>query len=136
MLNEIQIVAATLYAECEGEPWAGKVMVGEVMAVRASERNQTLKTICLAPKQFTAWNDKTMAQMEAQVNAWEKQVNNQAWKDCKTIAAMICKAGYEVTSTANHYLNPKTANPKTVKKWKKEMTLVAVVGNHNFYRAK
>lgn len=132
MLTEIMIIALTLMGEAEGEPYTGKVMVAEVIINRAQVGKQSLKTVCLAPKQFSCWNGKRSEKLIARLPTLEKQASNQAWKDCKQIAVMVCKPDYKTSTRATHYFNPEKCNPK----WAKAMWICASVGNHLFLREK
>lgn len=122
MTDEI-IIAATLFAEAGGEPWAGKIMVAEVMLNRAKGR--TLRQVCLEPRQFSCWNDRRS--MLRNIPAMQKTA---AWADCLRLARTIMQPGYKVTSSATHYANLKLCSPQ----WVKGMVLVGAVGAHTFFR--
>src|SRR5206468_12010195 len=53
----INYLAATLVGECRGEPIEGIIGVANVIRNRAFAADSTLKEICLAPKQFSCWNE-------------------------------------------------------------------------------
>lgn len=122
--SDKEIVAATICAEAGGEPWAGQVMVGEVIANRAINGGMSVRTVCLAPKQFSCWNNR--GTMEIRMQTMRR---HPAWADCLRIAESICQKNYKPVSQVTHYFNPKKANPK----WARGMKLVAVVGKHRFY---
>jgi spore germination cell wall hydrolase CwlJ-like protein len=127
MINEIMIIALTIAGEAAGEPRAGKVMVGEVIANRAKERKQTPKFVCLSKNQFSCWNGARGKKLRRSLKSLEKQ-NSPAWQDCKAIAKEICKRGYQPVSPAQYYYNPALCSPS----WARSMDIVASVGQHLF----
>jgi spore germination cell wall hydrolase CwlJ-like protein len=131
MITGMMIFAATIMMEAEGEPYAGKVMVAEVAVNQAHVRNKTIAKTCRIPKLFSCWNGKTIRQVSQKIAKWEKQPNNQAWKDCKIIASEICKPGYETATKSTNYYNPAKCNPY----WAKSMQVCASVGNHLFLKS-
>ena len=58
-LDARQIVGITIDLEARGEPIEGKIGVGCVLRnrVRTRYRGDSYLAVCLAPKQFSAWND-------------------------------------------------------------------------------
>jgi len=129
MITELTIVALTLWGECRGEPHAGKVMVGEVIANRAVDRKQSLKFVCLSKNQFSCWNGEQGKKLFRSLKSLEKE-NSPAWHDCKAIAAEICKRGYKHVSPAQYYFNPSLCNPP----WARSLQVCARVGRHVFLR--
>ena len=127
MITEVLIVVLTLWGECRGEPWAGKVMVGEVIVNRSRLSGQTLREVCLAPRQFSCWNGLAGKKLEAEL-CNPQTIGSPSWENCIRIAKVLC-GGYEPISPATHYFNPRLCSPS----WAKSMTLVAKVGNHDFY---
>lgn len=123
--TDIDIAAATICAEAGGEPWAGKVMVGEVIANRAIKSGMSIRSVCFAPRQFSCWNNRLNT-----IRIIESMKRSPAWADCVMVATSICQPGYTPVSPATHYFNPTLANPK----WAKVMELVSIVGNHRFYK--
>jgi spore germination cell wall hydrolase CwlJ-like protein len=122
--TDIEIAAATICAEAGGEPFAGQVMVGETIANRSINNGTSIRDVCLAPKQFSCWNNS--GTMELRMQTMRK---HPAWGDCLRIAESICQTGYAPVSPCTHYFAPAKANPS----WAKGMKLVAVVGGHRFY---
>ena len=131
MINQIMIVALTIAGEAAGEPHAGKIMVGEVIANRAKDRKQSLKFVCLSKNQFSCWNGARGKKLRRSLKSLEKQ-NSPAWRDCKAIAKEICKRGYKPVSPAQYYYNPSLCSPP----WAQSMVLVASVGQHLFLKEK
>jgi len=122
--NDIHVAAATICAEAGGEPFAGQVMVGETIANRAINSGKSIRDVCLAPKQFSCWNNR--GTMELRMQTMRK---HPAWGDCLRIAESICQPGYKPMLPVTHFYAPKLCHPA----WAKRMLLVAVVGNHRFY---
>lgn len=134
-LPEVIVVALTLYLEAGNQPYAGKVMVGDVIKNRSAICGKPLKVVCLQKNQFSCWNRKQPRKV------WRKlkldcDAAYQSWVECMTVARMVCKPDYTPATPATYYLNPKTANKKTMKIWKKTLHKVAVVCDHVFYREK
>ena len=118
------IAAATICAEAGGEPFAGQVLVGETIANRAQQSYASIRDICLAPRQYSCWNNR--GTMELRMQTMRTQP---AWNDCLMIAESICQPGYTPVSPVTHFFNPKLCKPL----WANRMRLVAVIGNHRFY---
>jgi len=127
-MAEALVVALTILGEAGGEDFDGQVMVLEVIVNRSNQRGQTLKEVCLAPKQFSCWNGSAAKKLIAKTADWNT-INSHSWADCIRLARMACMGGYRTTTTATHYFNPKLCNPS----WAKSMKRVATVGNHEFY---
>lgn len=123
--TDVEIVAATICAEAGGEPWAGQIMCGEVIANRAKKTGLTPKQICLQPRQFSCWNNK--GQMELRMQTMRR---HPAWEDCRTIAESICRPGYKTVSPVTHYANLALCSPA----WAVSMEKIAVVGRHTFFK--
>jgi hypothetical protein len=128
MIAEMAVVALTIMAEGENQPWAGKVMIGETIVNQSKIHKKSLAQTCMIPKLFSCWNGKRAKKLEAKLASWNCMTNNQDWKDSLWIARQVCDPGYKVTSPAQFYYNPNLCNPK----WAKSMRIVASVGNHLF----
>ena len=127
MITEVLIVALTIFGEARGEEFSGKVMVGEVIVNRSQRSGKTLREVCLAPRQFSCWNGMVGKKLEAEL-CNPQTIGSPSWENCIRIAKVLC-GGYEPISPATHYFNPRLCSPS----WAKSMTLVAKVGNHDFY---
>jgi len=124
--SNIHIAAATICAEAGGEPFAGQVMVGETIANRAINSGKSIRDVCLAPKQFSCWNNRGAMGLKMQTMR-----KHPSWNDCLMIAEGICRPAYTPVSPATHYYAPKRCKKPS---WAKRMRLVAVFGNHRFYK--
>ena len=100
-VTDINVLAATLVTECGGEPYAGIMMVGEVIANRARQSGKSLREVCLASKQFSCWNN-----LDAMLKKMETMKTHPAWDECLVVAAKISQPGYKTSSPATHYFNP------------------------------
>ena len=122
--SDIEINAATICAEAGGEPYAGKVAVGDVIATRAKATGHSLRQICLQPRQFSCWNNR--GTMEQRMQTMRK---HPAWDECVAIARKISEPGYRPTSPATYYANLALCSPA----WTAAMKRIAVIGRHTFF---
>jgi N-acetylmuramoyl-L-alanine amidase len=124
MTAEILVIALTLLGEARGEGIEGMAGVASVIQTRAIERNQTPTQVCLAPKQFSFWNDKVTESQKRKLLA-----NPQA-KNAIHLAKLVAqKKMPDVVQGANHY-HTFQVSPK----WSKGEQVVAIIRNHKFYR--
>lgn len=56
-LSQSEILGLTIIGEARGEPVEGQVAVGCVIRNRVTARSRSYSEICLAPKQFSCWNE-------------------------------------------------------------------------------
>jgi spore germination cell wall hydrolase CwlJ-like protein len=124
--TDIEIAASTICAEAGGEPFAGQVMVGETIANRAIQSGMSIRAVCLAPKQFSCWNNRGTMWLRMQTMR-----KHPAWADCVKVAETICKQGYKPVSPVTHYYAFKKINMPA---WAESMKLVSIVGGHYFLR--
>ena len=54
--TDSEVMFLTIVGEARGEPVEGQIAVANVIVNRSRKRQQTIKDICLAPKQFSCWN--------------------------------------------------------------------------------
>ena len=124
MTAEILVIALTLLGEARGEGIEGMAGVASVIQTRAIERKQTASQVCLAPKQFSFWNDGVS---EAQKR---KLLANPQAKNALHLAKLVAeKRMPDVVNGANHY-HTFQVSPK----WSKGEKPIAVIQNHKFYR--
>ncbi len=58
-LNDVDALALTLFGEARGEPLEGKAAVASVVMNRVKHPDRygdTIRDVCLQPKQFSCWN--------------------------------------------------------------------------------
>jgi len=123
--SDVTVVAATICAEAGGEPFAGQVAVGNVIGNRARRSGATPRAVCLAPRQFSCWNNRGRMVLKMQT-----MKTHPAWADCVRIAEDVCSPYFIPLSKATHYFNPSLCSPS----WARGMKLVTVIQNHRFYR--
>ncbi len=116
-----EIVAATLVMEAGGEKDARKAMsaVHEVIVNRSINGNTD--KVCLAKKQFSCWNGKSVDAMVA------KAKKHSMWNTAVSIVSSP-KTNYTKGAKFYHTL---TVNPS----WNRNMTSTTTILNHIFYRA-
>lgn len=56
-LSEFEVFMLTIIGEARGEPLEGQVAVGFVVYNRVLARRSNFRDVCLAPNQFSCWND-------------------------------------------------------------------------------
>src|SRR5262245_37669606 len=56
-LSDLELLILTIIGEARGEPIEGQVGVACVIRNRVLTYNRSYSAICLAPKQFSCWND-------------------------------------------------------------------------------
>ena len=129
MTAEIMLFATLLMLECGGEPWAGKAAVTDTVITRKRQSGKSLTEVLLAPKQFSCFKNMKAADKLAADVAAGKHRNDQAWKDCLTLAQLASKPGYWwVRIKATHFYAPAKCSPS----WAAKMIEVATIGNHRF----
>ena len=110
----------TIMLEARGESLQGQIAVGEVIRNRAFKAQGTFEGICMAPRQFSAWNQPLEAKRTLSTlsgKTW--QVASKAWEASSTSLQ---------TRGATHY-HTKAVRPY----WAVGHTPCAVIGNHRFY---
>lgn len=119
--EELPIPVQTILGECAGCTDEGMIAVGNVIRNRAKYRNQTVEAVCLAPKQFSCWNDRAWLVGHLKRN---RGVIDRAW------SAWQASATEDVTGGADLY-HANYVSPKW--DWSKIEPTV-IVGMHLFYR--
>ena len=116
--TELEIVAATLILEagCDGK--IGMECVNEVIHTRSRLRRQSLSVVCLARKQFSAWN--RHRKIEHGIAAARK---SPLWK--KALAIVNAEPTKHVGASTHYFAHERKADP-----W--GMKVVAVVEGHTF----
>lgn len=56
-LSDSEILALTIIGEARGEPIEGQVAVGCIIRNRMRATGKSYRDVCLAPKQFSCWNE-------------------------------------------------------------------------------
>lgn len=121
------IIALVIWREARGEPYLGKVAVGEVVENRVLDPRwpETYPGVIFQPLQFSAFNPN-----DANAIKFPSNFNDSEWEQCWSAAQIILDTPYEFTSGANHYYNPNIVNPS----WAKDVEPILVIGNHRFLK--
>lgn len=127
---DVETMARTILGEARGEGWDGMVAVGNVIKNRAKIGGwwgNTIKDVCLKPKQFSCWNNddpnKTLI-----INA--DLSSSLAFQQAFAAACyVVYDMGVDTTNGATHY-HTKAIHPA----WAKGVKPVADKGNHLFYK--
>jgi spore germination cell wall hydrolase CwlJ-like protein len=116
------IFAATLYAECRGEPAEGQRWVAWVIKNRA-RHGRSIREVCLAPAQFECWNSGSI-----EITDYED------WEFCKQLANEVSAASYnqDPTGGCDHYNNANKEGFYFDQRY--NLTRVRRIGDHSFYR--
>lgn len=116
-------MAKTVWGEARGEPELGQIAVAWVILNRSRTRKQTIRQVCLAPKQFSCWNanDPNHAKLLAlKPEQYQRQI---------TICGRVCNQECpDPTDGATHY-----HAHGIIPRWAQGHTPSAIIGNHVFY---
>lgn len=126
--QQVDIVARTIWGEARGEGATGMQAVANVIINRANNPGwwgRNIIDVCLAPKQFSAWNrsDPNYAKVQA-VTA-----STPSFKTALSIAAQAVAGTLpDITGGATSY-HTTAINPY----WADDDKLLTVIGAHKFY---
>ncbi len=123
-----QVAVMTLFGECAGEIFLGKVAVGEVIRTRMLtlyHSDGTVQGTVFKPYQFSCYNTGGLYAMHKRIKGGELQEDlleelEHAWK---------CSFYTEFAQGANLYCR-KDLTPT----WAEKATHLVTIGNHAFYR--
>lgn len=116
-LSPLDILARTIYAEAEGEPYEGKKAVASVIYNRAGGDVGKMPYVVTKKYQFSCWNGGTPAKGKGK-----------AWDDCVKLAEELISGNFSPTTKHTHYYNPRKANPT----WARNVKDKTVINNHVF----
>jgi len=122
LTDEQQVLALTLLAEARGEGVRGMEAVAMVVKQRMTNRSQTAKQVCLAPKQFSCWNGRSKSELEY---LWRSP----AAPEAIGVVRRFDELDPAVIDYADHY-----CTVRITPYWALDQQPVAVIGNHKFYR--
>ena len=126
LLDLVVLGPITILQEAEGEPFDGKIAVGEVIRRRMKQKfwsDGTVEGTVLRPLQFSGWNgnapnrlrtvraDDTDPVVQDCIRAWEKSTTS------------------TLVPGATHYFSVLMADPY----WAKTFRFVGQIGKHRFY---
>lgn len=135
-MSDIDVLARTIYGEARNQTTEGKTAVGYVILQRSVERQQSITDVCLAPFQFSCWNEKDPNRLIIQ----HVGLDNRVFLECFGIACLVITTSIPNPAPgANHYFTVKPPNiietalnwPPS---WAKGMELVKVIGAHEFVK--
>ncbi len=133
----LTVMTATVFLEAEGEPDKGKLAVAWVMRNRADRKNLPIRDICLAPWQFSCWNEDYRSQAEERlINARNTEPS---WR---AACAAFWRLTPDPTEGCHNYLNieeTRRIRGGSLPQWAEEMLDGGVridIGNHTFLRMK
>lgn len=126
LFSQDAIAVSNIWAEARGEPYPGKIAIGEVMRNRMKHKyssNGTISDTVFRPYQFSGFNTD---------NPWRYDIFNindsdPIVRDC--INAWIDSARTNLACGAVLYCNWSLVQPS----WATYEDLVATIGNHSFF---
>lgn len=129
LITEDDMALVAIFEEAEGEPYEGKVAVGEVILNRTKRKYSSDGTVTgtvLHRMQFSGMN----ADAANRIRSFSIDGDNDVVKDCIKAWAEA-KAGSNLTKGAVMYYNPAICTPD----WAADIVeVLAEIGNHKFVR--
>jgi spore germination cell wall hydrolase CwlJ-like protein len=135
--TELDCLAKNIYFEARGEPLSGKVAVANVTLNRVSD-SRFPDTVCGVVKQakyYKNWKGNLVPRRHACQFSWfcdgkaDDPLDISAYRDAHRIAKIVMSGYIDITNGSLFYHNH-SVDPH----WTKSMSLVKVIGAHNFYR--
>ena len=126
LVSDFALAVVTVFQEARGEPYAGKVAVGEVIRHRMAKRGKSVAEIVLAPYQFSGYNTKD----PNRVPSFLLEDTDPLVKECAR--AWLDSEFTDTTEGANFYLNPDIVNP--LPDWALKARPTVKIGRHQFFR--
>jgi spore germination cell wall hydrolase CwlJ-like protein len=123
----LELLAATVYLEAEGEPDEGKVAVAWVIRNRMDRNQKGVRETILAPYQFSCWNADYAGQRKARLTAPDPVVWERCWR---AAAGAFWRLLPDPTDGARHYYNPALASPE----WSEMAAARIRIGRHVFLK--
>ena len=135
-LTATEVLALTIYGESRGEPIQGQIAVACVIRNRVARRNKTYEEICLAPKQFSCWNEDdpnlpVLKEFGDKMKLGEPIDNIFINKAIWVAKGIIQDHILDNTRGADHYLTNALYSSGNVQ-WAKKLTMTRLIGNHTF----
>jgi len=99
------VIAKTLYAEPRSEGPEGIRHVATVIYNRGSGNYNKCTRVCLKPKQFSCWNNKTdiIVPKEVIYSKTSKWIDEQAWAFCRLVETEFQTNNFKPLGIWNHY---------------------------------
>ena len=136
-LSDSEVMFLTIVGEARGEPVEGQIAVAMVIINRAKNRQQTIKDVCLAPKQFSCWNVMDANRRKLEALATEMMRGSYDFPQYKQIQwvveGAIGKKLKDNTSGRDHYMTTSLFNSDKRPSWAKTPKTDPIeIGNHTF----
>ena len=133
--SDMELYAATVFLEAEGEPEEGKVAVAWVIRNRIDAKTTTIREIALAPWQFSCWNPDYAGQRKVRLTVPDPE----RWASCwRAAVGAYYRLLPDPTAGADHYLNPvltrQTRSDHSLPRWYDPDRVTLRVGRHEFLR--
>jgi len=140
--ESINYMACTIFGEARGESIEGLVAVGNVIMNRAIASKNSVKEICIAPKQFSCWNQDE-PNFDLVRNLLSQLENGDEIKDpyirqCIAVARAICNEDFlDNTHSSKNYVTVQRhqlakARNAGSDQWILRMKPVVIIGKHVF----
>ena len=137
-LSPTEILGLTIIGESRGESIAGQVAVGNVIRNRANYNKSTYHDICLAPKQFSCWNEDD-SNRSLLLELADQLINGQFitdpyLKQCMFVAKGIVELELlDNTNGATNYLTSQLFFDGKTPSWAKNAKNLRTIGNQIFF---
>jgi N-acetylmuramoyl-L-alanine amidase len=125
LVSDFAIATICIWAEARGEPYAGKIAVGEVIRNRCKAWNKSVAAVVFQPLQFS-W---TNSHDPNRIVAFLCDDTDATVKDCAN--AWVASETSSLTEGALNYWNPKVVTPS----WSTTIVDPIAIGNHLFATA-
>ena len=134
------VVALTLWAEARGQGATGLAAVAWVIRRRVEGRRINYQQACLAPWQFSCWNNTADANTLrlaglCRLVVHGRPIDDPSWPTCLRIAdGVIAGILPDPVCGADHYLTTALYQSEVCPRWAKTLTVASVVGAHTFLK--
>jgi N-acetylmuramoyl-L-alanine amidase len=122
LVSDFAIASICIWAEARGEPYAGKIAVGEVIRNRCKAWNKSVAAVVFQPLQFS-WTNSYDAN---RIVAFLCDDTDTVVRDCCN--AWVASETSSLTGGARNYYNAKLVKPS----WADTLVNPIVIGNHTF----
>lgn len=124
-----QIIALTICLEGSTQSWSGRELIASSIYNRADTITaQSLVAVCLKPKAYSCWNNRTPNIKLVQEICRTKR-GRMMWENAMLTARAMVNVTYRPVTEATHY---HTTNIKPA--WSNEMEHVVTHKKHRFYK--
>lgn len=132
-LSDLEVLTLTIHGEARGEPIEGQIAVACVIRNRVNKLN-TFKGICLAPKQFSCWNQNDPNRPILEEIAQKMVAGQPTGLDQELWVArgIINDSIRDNTNNAKDYLTKKLFDSASVS-WAKHPKNPIIIGNQVFF---